>query len=247
VDAVAVHWYPDGGLGTWEQKRGTAQGWAKCMDYIRGVIRQYDTRDLPLCITEWNWGAGDKCNGARQMANALGTADCIGMFLRTGVAGHTFFCLQKIDRGWGVLAMKQDGRPQNEAAPTYYALCLAARLGGQVLATRVGADEASVLSAYATRHADGSLQVLLINKSAETLTVPLAFAARGPAPGRHVRIATLAGVAHTPQDTDVVFNGVARPQPWRDDLPPPRDASADPAPAAPTLAPFSLALVEFAP
>ena len=38
VDAVSLHWYPDGGAGPWESKRGEAQGWADAMKFIRGVI-----------------------------------------------------------------------------------------------------------------------------------------------------------------------------------------------------------------
>ncbi|MEI8243048.1 MAG: glycoside hydrolase family 44 protein [bacterium] len=201
VDAVSLHWYPEGSAGTWAQKRGTAQEWVACMDYIRRTLRQYDTRDLPVYITEWNWGAGDKTDGARRLSNALGVADCLGMFLRTGVAGQTFFCLQKIDRGWGVLAMKQDCRPQNSASPTYYALALASQLGGAVLATTNSADEANVLSAYATRKKNGSLQVMLINKSNGVIPVQLAF--RGYAPvGRTAAVYTLQGISSVPKEAD---------------------------------------------
>ena len=246
VDAVSLHWYLEGGSGSWEQKRGGAQGWEKCMDYIRGAIKQYDTRDLPLYITEWNWGAGDKCDGAKRMSNALGTADCIGMFLRTGVAGHQFFCLQKIGRGWGVLAMKQDCRPQNEAAPTYYALCLASKLGGKVLSVKNGADEANVLSAYATRHADGSLQVMLINKSASPVAVTLGFTGY-TCQGKRVQTWTLAGAKNSAADTDVVFNGMASPAPSQQELPKPQVASAAAATVTHELKPCSMAVLVFDP
>ena len=265
VDAVSVHWYPDGSLGKWEQKRGTAQGWTKCMEYIRGAINQYDSRNLPVYITEWNWGAGDKCDGAKKLSNALGVADCIGMFLRTGVAGQNFFCLQKINRGWGVLAMKQDSLPQNGAAPTYYALALASQMGGAVLETANSADEANVLSAYATRKKNGSVQVMLINKSGEAQPVQLAF--RGySAVGKAASIYTLQGVSGAPKenevataaapapsvdvlvnDTEVVVNGVKSPKPDTGALPKPRTLSLTAQPVSYTVPPCSLAVLVIAP
>ncbi|MCL1888093.1 MAG: glycoside hydrolase family 44 protein, partial [Kiritimatiellaeota bacterium] len=107
ADAISLHWYPGGGDAPWENKRGIVQGeWPKAMDFIRKTIREHDSRDLPVYITEWNWGAGDKNESGSEFANALGVADTVGMFLRTGVAGHNFFCLQRVKRNWGVLAMR---------------------------------------------------------------------------------------------------------------------------------------------
>jgi hypothetical protein len=242
ADAISLHWYPEGGAGAWEKKRGAAQQWVGCMNYIRGAIQEFDTRDLPLYITEWNWGAGDKNDGAQKVSNALGSADVVGMFLRTGVAGHTFFCLQKIKRGWGVLAMKQDCRPQNDAAPTYYALRMAALLSGDVLATTNSVDEKNTLSAYAARRSDGSVRVLLINKSAERLAVALSFAGYSPA-DKPVLIYDLAGTGASAEDTEVVYNGVTSPNPGEESLPPPRTVRPNGAVLTQEMRPYSMAVL----
>lgn len=262
ADAISVHWYPEGGSGPWEQRRGVAQDWASHMSFLRKTIAQHDTRALPVYVTEWNWGAGDKNDSGQWLANALGTADVIGMFLRTGVAGHAFFCLQKIRRNWGVLATRNDGRPENDAAPTYYALVLASRLGGEVIEVSNSADERHVLSAYATRRTKGPLAVMMINKGHRPLKVEVGMEGAHPA-GTRARVYTLEGVTSgatrpqydhgidpppivgNPLDTDVVFNGVVRPNPSRNPLPGPRSmALGAQGPIVVPMPPYAITLVE---
>ncbi len=242
ADAVSLHWYPDGGGGSWDQKRGTAQGWQACMDYIRDVIRRYDTRSLPLYITEWNWGAGDHNDSNRKLSNALGCADCIGMFLRTGVSGQTHFCLQHIDHGWGVLATGGESRKANTPNPTYFALAMASHLGGQVLKLDNDADEKNEVSVYATRH-DDALQIMVINKSPRWQTVAVNFQ-NYQTKGKTAQIYTLRGINDSVTDEEVIYNGVRSPLPATTRLPQPLqlDLSGD---FAPKIAPCSIALAVF--
>lgn len=244
VDAVSLHWYPGGGDGAWESKRGEAQGWADAMKFVRAVIEQHDSRGLPVYVTEWNWGAGDKNTSSGRLSNALGCADCVGMFLRTGVAGHTHFCLQKIDRGWGVLAMKQDARPADQASPTYFALALAAKLHGRILDVTSDADAKNVLSVYGSQEKDGTVRVMLINKSGDPVDAALSLAGDAPVPGirSEVHVETLLGIDGDIEDEDVIFNGVRSPDPARDDLPKPR---VEPARGTWSLAPYSITLISF--
>jgi hypothetical protein len=243
VDAVSIHWYPGGGGAPWEKQRGTAQGWTGCMDYIKKAITDNDSRTLPLYITEWNWGAGDKDDSNSYLGNALGCADCIGMFLRTGVAGQTHFCLQKVQRGWGVLGMSKDSVAQNAPNPTYFALAVASHLSGKVLEVKNSADEGNVLSAYATRN-DKGLEVMLINKSDAAQTVKLAFSKFNP-DQKKVLTYTLKGAKGNPLDSTVVYNGVEAPKPADSDLPPATSSTAGAA-VTQTLEPFSLVVMVFA-
>ena len=243
VDAVSLHWYPGGGDGPWESKRGEAQGWADAMEFIRGVVDQNDSRRLPLYVTEWNWGAGDQNTSARKLSNALGCADIVGMFLRTGVAGHTHFCLQKIDRGWGVLAMKNDSRPADQPSPTYFALALAAKLHGRILDVVSDADAKNVLSVYGAQTRDGTVRVLLINKSADPIDAGLSLAGEGlTGTTSGAQVETLQGLDGDIEDEDVVFNGVKSPDPARDDLPKPK---VEPARSTWSLPPYSITLISF--
>jgi hypothetical protein len=243
VDAVSLHWYPDGGAGSWETKRGEAQGWADAMKFVRGVIEQNDSRPLPLYVTEWNWGGGDSNTSARKLSNALGCADTVGMFLRTGVAGHTHFCLQKIDRNWGVLAMKSDSRPADQPSPTYFALVMAARLHGRILDVTSDADPRNVLSVYGAQAPEGTVRVLLINKTGDPIAAALSLA--GEAATRttsQAQVETLQGAGGDIEDEDVIFNGVRSPDPARADLP---EARVEPARGTWSLPPYSVTLISY--
>ena len=243
VDAVSLHWYPGGGDGPWESKRGEAQGWADSMKFVRGVIEEHDSRRLPVYVTEWNWGAGDKNASARKLSNALGCADVVGMFLRTGVAGHTHFCLQKIDRGWGVLAMKGDARPEDQPSPTYFALALAAKLHGRILDVSSDADAKNVLSAYGAQTRDGAVRVMLINKSGDPVEAALSLAGDTSKGTRSdVLVETLLGIGGDIEDEEVIFNGVKSPDPAHDDLPKPK---VEPARGKWLLPPYSITLISF--
>lgn len=244
ADAVSIHWYPGGGDGPWEKTRGTAQGWQGCWDYLHKTLTDYDSRPLPLYITEWNWGGGDKNTSAYGLANALGCADCIGMFLRTGVAGHTHFCLQHIDHGWGVLSMKGEPKSENTASPTFYALSMAARMGSLALPLTNPADEANVLSAYATKDRNGGLQLMLINKSDHEIGVSASFSAFKPE-GKLAQVYTMVGATGKIGDSDVVYNETPAPKPAEEDLPAPKAMKIDKA-LARQLPAYSLTVIVFA-
>ncbi|MBA3846786.1 MAG: hypothetical protein H0X45_09095 [Planctomycetes bacterium] len=244
ADGISLHWYPEGGAGPWAEKRGTAQAWAGCHDYIRSVIDAHSTRPLPLYITEWNWGGGDKNTSMTTLGCGLGNADVVGMFLRTGVAGHTHFCLQRVDHGWGVLAMQGEALAENSASPSYFALSIAARMGSQVFATAHGADEGNVLSAYATGDAAGGRQVMLINKCERTLDVSAAFT-QFAADGTTARIFTLVGANGTPEDVEAIYNGARGVKPADGDLPEPETMTI-PKGLRHQVPPYSLTLIELA-
>ena len=245
ADAISVHWYPNGGAGPWEKKRGIAQGWEACMKYLREAIAEFDSRPLPVYITEWNWGAGDKNDSGSMMSNALGCADCIGMFLRTGIGGHTHFCLQKIKRGWGVLAMKKgENVPENTPSPTYFALALASHMEGEVFAVQNNADEKNLLSAYATR-SDSGLWVMLINKGAVPLSVKIGFQSVSPK-GKIAHVFTLEPLNGSVYDTDVIMNGVKSPRPSSPDgLPKPQEVGVKDDTFVQELNSFSMAVICF--
>ena len=241
VDAVSIHWYPEGGNGAWEKTRSLAQGWAKCMDYIQAQMTEYDSRPLPLYITEWNWGAGDKGDGSEKFANALGCADCVGMFLRTGVSGHTHFCLQHVQRNWGVITTRGDYKPENSVSPTFFGLAMASHLGDRVLETKNSADESNVLSAYATSDDAGNVSVMLINKDSQPQDVQLAFQGFHPA---SAKIWTLVPANGSVQDRDVIYNGKPSPAPATEKLPDPEQVQVK-GPFVQKTAPYSLTVITF--
>lgn len=219
VDAISLHWYFSG--KSWDAGgKGGAQSWQAQMNYINSAIKEYDTRDLDVYITEWNWGGGMDNHTARKYFNGLGCADIVGAFLRSGIAGHTHFVFQKVEKGWGVLSTKNDYRAENSPAPTYFALLMAAKLSGKVLEAKPSVDEKTVLSAYATMHKDKSLQIMLINKSGDNLDVEVSCGAYKLA-GKKANVYTLKPTNDDVNSEDVIYNGVESPKPGEVDLPKP--------------------------
>ncbi len=225
TDGISLHWYPEGGAGAWEQKRATAQGWYGAMDFLRKAIAPLDDRNLPIYITEWNWGGGFNTPYCRFLSNALGCADVVGMFLKTGVNGHTHFVLQGT-QGWGLLGENYDPSGENNPTVTYYAIALADKLRGEVLACKGSVDEGNVMSAYATRDPHGRIEVMLINKTAKTQSVAVSFA-KFKAKLKGVDVYSLAGKTANPNEESAVYNGVAAPRPQADTLPPPLTENPD--------------------
>ena len=155
------------------------------------------------------------------MANALLSADLIGAFAESGVAGHQYFAMHGIDLSpysFGLLYGANDTRAPDTPTPTYYALTLWAAMGERVLRVEQSADARTGLSSYATSKADGSVQVLSINKAAQSTRVALSLAGLRAAP-RQVSISVLSPKGDR-ASRDVTLNGVDNPQ--VDALPPPR-------------------------
>ena len=239
ADIVSLHWYVEGSE-KWEDRRGAAQGWEKANDFIRKDIADHDSRNLPLMISEWNWGAGDKTLLAEQMASALGNADVIGMFRRTGVYAEQHFCLQRIKKGWGVLALGgDDSRPVSRPSPTFFALALAAKMGQTVLAVTNPGDEKNTLSAYAAMNDKGQVQVMMINKTDSDHTVPVEIGGKNPGAGV---LWTLSGAQGGLTDETVTLNGVEDPDPTKADLPVGKAIAAG---MAVTVPKYSLVLIEY--
>jgi len=240
ADIISLHWYPEGGKGGWEEKRSTAQRWQQAWDFIRAVIAKHDTRQLPVLVSEWNWGGGQDNDSAAAYATALGNADIVGMFRRTGVWAHQHFCLQHIQRGWGMLATKKDSRPESRPSPTFFSLLLAGRLGRHVLPVMNPADEGNVLAAYAGKDDAGGVQVLLISKSGEAQSVRLEIGGDVAATGSLLLMEPGTGGL---QAGSVKLGGVDDPDPTVADMPAGAPLRAD---AVIALPPYGLALATFA-
>ncbi len=96
---------------------------------------------------------------------------------------------QLFHSGFGLLSVG------NLRKPRYWAVHLAEHLGDQVLAARVDGDGADVLvQAWATRHADGTIDVLVWNG-----TINAALMAGDPRLDRHVQLTTNGLDAHSYQ------------------------------------------------
>ena len=112
--------------------------------------------------------------------NLLYIADTIGQMAENGVtiASQWNLANGKAPNGTDYGMIDADTGARN---PQYYALALWTRFGDELLATEVGFDADTELSAYAGRAADGTISVLAINKTGEPTTARLRIGSGGTA------------------------------------------------------------------
>jgi hypothetical protein len=241
ADAVSLHWYPYGtDYPGWNNIKGLAQTWKPCMDYIRTATQK------PVYITEWSAHAQNAGSLQTVLALALSSADMIGAFAQTGVAGHCWFgSIHNINGNqWGFLYGTGEAKPQDTPAPSYFILPLWSQMGNRVLVTHANADSANILSTYAHRKTDNTVQVMVINKSvAASIAVTFSgFSVVGSA----VDIFELKPkTAGTVWDTSIVYNGVDNPKPAIQDLPDPASVISDSGTFVRDLPAYSITVMNF--
>ena len=130
------------------------------------------SRTVPIAITEYNMVAFQDADNDRLMASAINLlyiADTIGQMAEHGVtiANQWNLANGKAANGTDYGMIDADTGARN---PQYYALALWTRFGDELLATDVGFETDTELSAYAGRAADGTISVLAINKTGEPTT-----------------------------------------------------------------------------
>jgi hypothetical protein len=247
VDGVSLHvyWHPEWGFSDLEEagigKHGFALYWANTMmPYLRALIARHDSRALPVIVSEISLGNGVAKDPApkQNMFSVLATLDTIGAFAASGVRSFQWFDANAEGPADFSLITKDAARP------TFYAFAAWARMGNHVLAVRSDASPVS-LGAYATKKPDGSVQVLLINKTDSAHDVALTFEGFDPQ-GKPIAIHSGSPGGHGGERaTSVVYNG--QPSPLPDLLPPPRRAVvAERAPVL-TVTAYSFAVVELGP
>jgi hypothetical protein len=238
ADAISLHWYPYGSqYPGWDNVKSLAQGWQACMDFVRTCTGK------PVYITEWAAHADNPGGIKTTMALALASADIIGAFAKSGVAGHCWFGDMHHYLGWSFLYGPGEPKPLDTPLPCYYILPLWTKMGNQVLSLASTADSANVLSAYSHKKKNGSVQVMLINKSA-SLSVDVKFNGYDPA-GKTVSVYELKGSGGGVWDTSIVYNGSPNPNASVADLPAPASAVYASAAYTRTLAPYSITVLDF--
>lgn len=221
VDGVSVHFYR---ASTWYDARNAAQYWLSPNGpwaAIQQRIAAYDTRALPVYITEWNLGASNTDNAFNPtVGHALAVADMLGAFAQSGVTGEDYFQLHSAT-GWGLLYGKDESRPVDSPTPSYYATALWGHMGNRMLSLQQSDDPSDVMSTYATSRSSGSLQVLAVNKQPASHQVRITLNGASAA-GHHLHIYTLAPAAGSVVDLDALYNGAKMPSPQQP-LPGPKD------------------------
>jgi hypothetical protein len=133
------------------------------------------TVTVPIAITEYNMFAfqdGDTDGLMSKAISAFYIADTIGQMAGQGVT---------IANQWNLLngatAAGSDygmlDEDTSEPHPQFFALALWSRMGDELLTVDAGFDPVTSLDVYAGRSADGTINVLVINKAFDPVTSPM--------------------------------------------------------------------------
>jgi hypothetical protein len=138
---------------------------------------QVGDHTVPIAVTEYNLfdqGTVDPAGKMSQAVNALYIADYIGQMAQAGVTIANQWNLVNDTAGsggdYGML-----NSTTSDPLPQYYGLALWQLFGDQMLPIAAGFDPQTTLSAYAGVRADGTITLLVVNKSntAQTASIDL--------------------------------------------------------------------------
>jgi hypothetical protein len=144
----------------------------------RELAGQNPSVTVPIAVTEYNLFAfadGDTSAMMSQSIDALYIADTIGQMAVQGVQMAAHWNLvngaNKTGSDYGMLD------PDTSAPrPQFFGLALWSRFGNAMVPVAVGFDSRTQLTAYAGRRGDGTLTLLVINKSSESLNAEIDIA-----------------------------------------------------------------------
>jgi hypothetical protein len=136
-----------------------------------------------------------------------------------------------------------EARPADLPTPTYFIFPIWTQSGDEVLSVSGMTNPARILNAYASRCADGSAQVVIINKTGDSVPVRIAF--NGYIPAGSVELYELRPARAGVTAEDVIYNGVLMPDVTAARLPPPSSIKIEGAEFVHSVPPYSLTLLNF--
>jgi hypothetical protein len=243
LDFYVVHHYafdsspaPDDVLGV------PLRTWGAIVEDVEGGFETHGLAPADVAVTEYNlvaFAEGDDAKVMEKAVNGLYVADTIGQLAVHGVDIANQWDLSNGERGEGTDygLFTTDGE---WLAPQYYGLALWTRMGDELLA--VDAVPWSTVSAYATRADDGSIRVLVLNKTGHPYTTTIALE---PGDERFVGVVDVVR-ADALDDEVMTYNGTERPS--ADLSEPPGDAlGVIEEPFSHRFAPYSITLLRLDP
>lgn len=215
VDGISFHvyWHNEWGFSDLAEanidKYGFAVYWANTvMPYLRTIIAKYDTRDLPIAISEISVGNGvpNDPGQSQNMFTVLETLDTIGAFASSGLRSFQWFDANAEGPSdfWMITT--------NDTRPIYYSFVAWSKMGNQLLDVTSDANPHDV-AVYATKKADGSVQILVINKTSSTHDVALTFNGFSAAGQALTAYTAEPATAGSDTATSVIYNGATDPLP----------------------------------
>ncbi len=171
VDVVTFHRYPfpisrTEPIPTFEQLRDNPPEWDTIIPAVRETIREITGEDKPIGIMEINSNYTDVSTfeySPDGFYNAIWWGDVLGRFINQEVEMVTHFALQNKISGWGMLG-------RTEPRPTYFVYRMYQNFGDELLFSR---SDQEYISIVAARRDDGAVTVMIINRGADAVEVPL--------------------------------------------------------------------------
>jgi hypothetical protein len=212
VDGVSFHvyWHNEWGYSDLQEAKITKYGFALYMannviPYVRGLIAKHDSRDLPIAISEISIGNGVPNDAAQKqnMFSVLETADTIAALASAGLRSFQWFDANAEGPMDFWLITKDSLRP------IYYSFVAWSKMGNHVLELSSDVNPVDV-AAYATKSADGSVQVMLINKTSSMHTVTLSFDGFNPN-GKRIAVYRVNPADHKDTDSSLFYNDMPDP------------------------------------
>jgi alpha-L-arabinofuranosidase len=171
VDIVTVHRYPVYALTsrtpiTADTLRQNTLEWDPMVTYMRDLIQQITSRDLPIAFTEVN-SDPDPMLGQEaspdSFYNAIWYADVLGRL----ISKHVFMVNQfELSNRRGALGLIFN----SELRPTYYVFQMYSHFGNELVYSSSGVDFVTV---YAAKRTDGTLTLMVINLTDFEQRIPL--------------------------------------------------------------------------
>lgn len=173
VDAVSVHHYAQGSGS--ESDEGLLASSGEVDGLLRDVKKQVDElgtkgKTYEVWLTEWNSVDGNPGPQILSHVEGLFVADYLGHLASSPIQiGNLWALYNGRDKRLGdysLLAPAGDPQGDNFRRPAYWAFSmLSSALRGTLL---TGATDQEALSGFLTKHADGKLSLVFVNKSLET-------------------------------------------------------------------------------
>ncbi len=168
-------------------------------------------RRIPIAVTEYNLAAFQDLDNAQLMtraANALFIADMIGQLAVNGATMANQWNLANGRAGNGTDYGLIDAS-NGKRAPQYYAVKMWKSVGNRLLPVESPLPNATTLSTYATRHEDGTISVLAINKTGAPIDVRINLAGLT----KTMQVSADVLDAESLETTDVLYNERINPAP----------------------------------
>lgn len=208
------------------------------LDYYAGG------RQIPLVMSEYElvpqYGINDTRNYMNKHINALFLADAIGQMASSGYAMAMQWDLmngKSDDYGNEFGLMKADG--SNFRQPKYYTFVLWSRFGTVLLPVQSSAKAETELSVYAGRLDDGTMTLLVINKTGASVEGTIQFQGFSRIAGGLVDTV----YAPSPDSSFSTFNGSFNPSDDLADAPSAALPTGVDGPLTYTFAPYTLTLL----